>query len=164
MRSCMKVHYPSFDSKLLISAGNDQRLLAWDQGRFERRSNPSSRDDGGGVGDETSRARASPKSNKKKGKAKGAGKGNSALPKSVRPASHGSTSTEQLPAGVGVGAGTSESPQRREESNVVRCSTPLLSMRLEEKPNWVASLVVPYPALAIADTSSVVKILRRSGT
>ena len=46
------------------------------------------------------------------------------------------------------------------EGGRVRCSVPLSAMLLEEKPNWMTSLTVPYDAMALADTSSEVKIVR----
>ena len=161
-----QVHYPCFDSKLLVSAGNDQRLLVWDQRQFEHRPEPSSRfkggGGGGGVGSDGEKLK---QPGKKKGKTKGLNKNKSASATAVQPSSNdGAFSTSGVTGrGSSDGAGGVQAPAPREDGGVVRCSSPLLSVRLEDKPNWVTSLGTPYPAIAIADTSSVAKVLRRHG-
>lgn len=162
----LKVHYPRFDSNLLLSAGNDQRLLVWDHRQFEHRSDHASRTRSGGEdrggGDSSSGGEKLKQSGKKKGKRKGANKQKSASAKVGQSSGYDAASTngEETGQGSAGGAGGAKgAPQ--EDDDVVRCSRPLLSMRLEEKPNWVTSLATPYPAIAIADTSSVAKILRR---
>lgn len=163
------MHYPRFDSKLLISAGNDQRLLVWDQRQFERLSDPSSRirggagDSGGGGGGDGEKFK---QAGKKKGKTKGLNKQKSASATVGQPSSDdtASTKSEETKQGSSGGAGGTKGLAPQEEDGIVRCSQPLLSMRLEEKPNWVTSLATPYCAIAIADTSSVAKILRRHGS
>eukprot|EP00752_Nemacystus_decipiens_P002080 g1991.t1 len=164
-----QVHYPCFDSRLLVSAGNDQRLLVWDQRQFEQRSEPSSRTKGGG-GDGGSSSGGGGgggrlrQAGKKKGRAKGLNKQMLATATAGQPSSNDATSAKSDETGhCGSGGATMQEPAPREEGGILRCSRPLLSMRLEEKPNWVTSLATPYPAIAIADTSSVAKILRRHG-
>eukprot|EP00903_Cladosiphon_okamuranus_P011662 g10969.t2 len=161
-----QVHYPCFDSKLLISAGNDQRLLVWDQRQFEQRPKPSSRTKVGGSGDGGSSISGGGgeklKQTGKKGKSKVLNKQKSAQATAEQSSPNETASTISEGAGQGSsrGLGGAKGPAPVEEDGVVRCSNPLLSVRLEEKPNWVASLTTPYPAIAIADTSSVAKILR----
>ena len=162
-----KVHYPRFDSQLLVSAGNDKRLLVWDQRQFEQRAEPSSRIKGGdGPGGSSGGGGGGEKlkqSGKKKGRAKGLNKKISASPTAGQPSSNDAApNTGSEETGQGSSGGVTE-PEPQAEDGVVRCSRPLLSTHLEEKPNWITSLVTPYPAIAIADTSSVAKILRRRG-
>ncbi|CAM9878611.1 unnamed protein product [Ectocarpus sp. 6 AP-2014] len=173
-----QVHYPSFDPKLLVSAGNDQNLLLWDQRQFEHHSEELKGNigDGGGaaVGDSgVSKSRKSRLSGKKKGRSKGV---NKHQPAEVDGAQRRDNGREDLSGGnirkeVGpeaeVGSVSSEAGETATEGlrdDIVRCSVPLLSVRLEEKPNWVTSFTVPYAAIAVADTSSVAKILRAHGS
>lgn len=160
------MHYPCFDSKLLISAGNDQRLLVWDQRQFEQQPEPSSCIKFGGGGNGSSSGggggEKSKQTGKKKGRTKGLNKQKSASATAEQP-SPNATESEGTGQGSSRGTGGAKGPAPQEEEGFVRCSSPLLSVRLEEKPNWVTSLATPYPAIAIADISSVAKILRRHG-
>ncbi|CAM9361350.1 unnamed protein product [Ectocarpus fasciculatus] len=173
-----QVHYPSFDAKLLVSAGNDQNLLLWDQRQFEHHTEDLKGNSGGGGGaagdgSGVSKSRKSRPSGKKKGKSKGV---NRSQPAEVdgaqrrdnrREDSSGENIREGLGPEVDVGSAASEAGETTTEDlrdGIVRCSVPLLSVRLEEKPNWVTSFTVPYAAIAVADTSSVVKILRTYGS
>lgn len=179
----MKVHYPSFDSEILLSAGNDKRLLVWDQRQFILSSDASSsnnscrdgRSGGGGSGASNgsgansadSKTRKSAKSGKKKGRSKNIVKHESTAPPPTAGQSRNFDAGNEIKEGrekrPGDGAAKSADAGSRDAS-IVRCSVPLLSMRLEEKPNWVSSFGVPYPAIVVADTSSVAKILRTRGS
>ncbi|CAM9293257.1 unnamed protein product, partial [Hapterophycus canaliculatus] len=192
-----QVHYPSFDPKVLLSAGNDRRLLVWDQQQFAHRPDDSSCNDrsgddhyGGGGSRVThnssgeagavSKTRRSAKSGKKKGRARNAVKHESTAPPPTTGRRPDSDAEHETKEESGGGSANSVGGLRERTSRVftdeidppgtasrgdgiVRCSVPLLSMRLEDKPNWVCSFSVPYQAIAIADTSSVAKILRRHG-
>ncbi|CAM9175197.1 unnamed protein product [Ectocarpus sp. 12 AP-2014] len=173
-----QVHYPSFDPKLLVSAGNDQNLLLWDQRQFEHHSEDSKGNtgDGGGaagIGSGVSKSRKSRPSGKKKARSKGV---NKHQPAEVDGAQRRDNGREHLSGGnirievrpeAEVGSVSPEAGETATEGlrdGIVRCSVPLLSVRLEEKPNWVTSFTVPYAAIAVADTSSVAKILRTHGS
>lgn len=136
----------------------------WDQRQFEHtNSSPSCLGGGsgslGGGGDEGGGARKPRKyqqSGKKKGRTRGV----------TRKA--GEKTREQGGEEADRRAATDESGKavttESHEDGIVRCTVPLLSMRLEEKPNWVTSFAAPNPAtIAIADTSPVAKILRWRG-
>lgn len=134
----------------------------WDQRQFEQRTEPSSRIKGGGGDGGSSGRERLKQTGKKKGKTKGLNKQKSESATAGQPSSKDAASTKSEETGQGSSGGATE-PALQEDDGVVRCSRPLLSMRLEDKPNWVTSLATPYPAIAIADTSSVAKILRRHG-
>lgn len=51
----------------------------------------------------------------------------------------------------------------KEGFKMVECSTPLCGLWLEDKPNWISSVTVPYDAVVVADTSSEAKVLRKRG-
>ncbi|CAM9549411.1 unnamed protein product [Scytosiphon promiscuus] len=198
-----QVHYPSFASEILFSAGNDKRLLVWDQRQFVDQPNDLSgthegRDTHSGGGDSrvaddctgavgaVTKTKKSVKSGKKKGRAKNTAQRDIKTPPQTTSRPPGSDAGNERAKGredgwgQGRAADSAGGPRERTsrsftaESNpagaegrdagIVRCSVPLLSMRLEEKPNWVSSFGVPYPAVVMADTSSVAKILRRHGT
>lgn len=175
----VQVHYASFDPKLLVSAGNDQNLLLWDQRQFEHHTEDSKSNSGGGGraagdGSGVSKSRKARPSGKKKGRSKGVH--NKHQPAEADGAERRDNGREDLSGGniregvgpeVEVGSGPSETGETATEDlrdGIVRCSVPLLSVHLEEKPNWVTSFTVPYAAIAVADTSSIAKILRTHGS
>lgn len=182
--SCMsglmsvQVHYPSFDPKLLVSAGNDQNLLLWDQRQFEHHTEDSKGNsgDGGGAaggGSGVSKSRKSRPSGKKKGRSNGVKKHQPAEVDGAQRGDNGRKDLsgrnirKELGPEAEVGSVSSEAGETATEclrDGIVRCSVPLLSVHLEEKPNWVTSFTVPYAAIAVADTSSVAKILRTHGS
>lgn len=154
-----KVHYPSFDSNLLISAGNDQRLLVWGQRQFEHQNSSASRlggggGSGGGGGGDVVKPKKLKQSGRKKGKTRGATRKASDKAQEREEANSSSAATDESGE-----AATTES----HEDGIVRCTVPLFSMRLEEKPNWITSCAAPYAAIVIADTSPVAKIMRWCG-
>lgn len=169
-----QVHYPIFDAGLLMSAGNDRRLLVWDHRQFEREILPADGRDAKechlGPGKPTeitakdtngtaSGKKGSKGSNKKKSRKKGGTKPatpdgemvekDTAKTLLKRPTEGRQEGEGDLPEGVSVSSGCR-----------VSCSIPLSSIVLEDKPNWVTSLMVPFNAIVVADTSSDAKILR----
>lgn len=166
-----QVHYPCFDSKLLTSSGNDRRLLVWDHRPFhlEAESSPAN----GGAGTAASSAEREEgrgggsgggcklhSGGKKKSRKKDAGKSAVAAAAAAAAAAAKQAHERRLQESAPENNGVLRPGGRREEGGRISCSVPLLAMRLEEKPNWMTSLTVPYDAMALADTSSEVKIVR----
>lgn len=174
-----QVHYPCFNSDILISAGNDRRMFFWDHSVFEApASSPGEKAPAKGVVDSKVGDRApgirNPKKSSKKARTRGA------------KASHlGCTQQDGLDSLPNNEASTNGMPEsdkfttheNRRSSGLARKqagdgdavpalieqSAPLLELPLEEKPNWVCSISVPYKAVLLADTSPVVKIMRWEG-
>ncbi|CAM9836745.1 unnamed protein product [Ascophyllum nodosum] len=186
-----QVHYPRFDPTLLVSSGNDRRLLFWDHRPFEQAvesrdgnssSSKNSRTSAGnsisprGQGcsprlrnvEETPGGAQSSNPRKKMGRGrKGKRSSSRAVDqhRAVEPQTPRSILTTPEERSTDNGEeGELPSGEGCQNERGVTCSTALSMVFLEEKPNWVASLDAPYDALVLADTSSEVKILGRRGT
>lgn len=172
-----------------MSAGNDQRLVFWDHRPFEQAQRDrasktiSPASDGGKARNSEAghvamppQNRKSHSSGKKKARATKAAKGSSAPTVGLRGSRDTSISHNQARQEGGAdycgtakdgGGGGEEGGGIREgetRSPLTTCSIPLSTTPLEEKPNWISSISVPYDAILVADTSSEAKILRRRGT
>lgn len=184
-----KVHYPCFNQEVLVSAGNDQRLIFWDHRPFEHsqrrcarpKNSPAAeggnaRKSEGDHGVVPNHNRKSHSSGKRKARATKGAKGSSAPAVGLQGSRDTSLSRSQGPqeggadycgTATGGGGGGDEGGGTGEGRMMcphTTCSIPLSITSLEEKPNWISSVSVPYDAILVADTSSEAKVLRRRGT
>ncbi|CAM9995203.1 unnamed protein product [Choristocarpus tenellus] len=167
MNLTIQVHYPSFSPQLLLSAGNDRMILLWDHRAFAEdllRMPPPTQEVGPSANlDDSSITNPPPLledqsvgqsgvqyrcQRKKKGG-------------HCRKARKGVGGGREMKTGEGEGSARGETSVV--PTGLVDCSTPVAALELSEKPNWVTSAVVPYESLLLADTSSSVKVFRKSG-
>lgn len=154
-------------------------MFLWDHSVFEAAApSPGEKASGKGtidskVGDRAPGIR-NPKKSSKKARARGA------KPSHLRctrqdgqdPLPNSESSTNEMPESDKVTANENRRscglarPQAEDGDAVpglIEQSVPLVELSLDEKPNWICSISVPYNAVLIADTSSVVKIMRWEG-
>lgn len=169
-----QVHYVKFEPGLLVSAGNDQRLLLWDHHSYNEQHFCSTTNEGslhddipltGGFGgrhnlppercnlESTRRARR-----KNDGSKSGKSREVASETRKIGGAKIGSYQR--------AAPNIAEYATRKDRGcarDVWTCSVSVSELRLAEKPNWVTSTCLPHEVLLLADTSSEVKVLRRRG-
>ncbi|CAM9897195.1 unnamed protein product [Discosporangium mesarthrocarpum] len=172
-----QVHFSVFDPEVLVSTGNDCRMLIWDRQTFTIETPPSldsaeapAAGNPPGVANNSMATTAAQPACKslgsgkrtgqhKKKKKRGAPGGN---PSGVRSEGEDGGLGQGLGLGAGgdTGAGAGARGGGTEPGGVVEWKSPLAVVDLGDKPNWVTSCLSPCECLLLADTSNSVKVLR----